>query len=68
MDCSVERKPEPAVWQAIAFLVFPQKQKKTLEEITVDLCPALSINQLYRISTMYWDDRYATDTVSQVGC
>ena len=25
----------------------------------------LSIQQLYRISTMYWDDKYGTETVSQ---
>ena len=52
--------------QAVSFLVIHQKQKKTLEEITTDLCPVLSVQQLYRISTMYWDDRYATETVAQV--
>ncbi|PNH01632.1 hypothetical protein TSOC_012467, partial [Tetrabaena socialis] len=36
--------------------------EKSLEEITSDLCPVLSIQQLYRISTMYWDDRYNTET------
>ncbi len=41
-----------------------QKHKKSLEEITNDLCPVLSVQQLYRISTMYWDDRYNTETVS----
>ena len=51
--------------QAVSFLVIHQKQKKTLEEITTDLCPVLSVQQLYRISTMYWDDRYATETVAQ---
>ncbi|GAB2291863.1 hypothetical protein Dimus_026114 [Dionaea muscipula] len=50
--------------QAVGFLVIHQKPKKTLEEITKDLCPALSIQQLYRISTMYWDDKYGTHTVS----
>ena len=34
-----------------------QKHRKSLEEITNDLCPVLSVQQLYRISTMYWDDR-----------
>ena len=29
-----------------------------------DLCPVLSVQQLYRISTMYWDDKYGTETVS----
>ncbi|KAJ0581391.1 hypothetical protein HanHA300_Chr04g0140481 [Helianthus annuus] len=31
-----------------------------LYEISHDLCPVLSIRQLYRISTMYWDDKCAT--------
>uniref|UniRef100_A0A7R9Z6X9 Dilute domain-containing protein n=1 Tax=Chlamydomonas euryale TaxID=1486919 RepID=A0A7R9Z6X9_9CHLO len=50
--------------QAVQFLVIGNKQKRTLEEITTDLCPVLSVQQLYRISTMYWDDRYNTETVS----
>jgi hypothetical protein len=48
----------------VTFLVIHQKHKKSLEEITNDLCPVLSVQQLYRISTMYWDDRYNTETVS----
>lgn len=50
--------------QAVTFLVIHQKHKKSLEEITNDLCPVLSVQQLYRISTMYWDDRYNTETVA----
>eukprot|EP00798_Chlamydomonas_sp_ICE-L_P027112 gene27112-2337_t len=50
--------------QAVQFLVVNNKPKKSLEEITTDMCPVLSIQQLYRISTMYWDDRYGTETVS----
>lgn len=50
--------------QAVVFLVIHQKPKKTLDEITHDLCPVLSIQQLYRISTMYWDDKYGTLSVS----
>ncbi|XWS20103.1 hypothetical protein CRYUN_Cryun31cG0072200 [Craigia yunnanensis] len=50
--------------QAVGFLVIHQKPKKTLKEITNDLCPVLSIQQLYRISTMYWDDKYGTHSVS----
>ncbi|PKA61180.1 hypothetical protein AXF42_Ash006076 [Apostasia shenzhenica] len=50
--------------QAIGFLVIHQKPKKTLDEISHDLCPMLSIQQLYRISTMYWDDKYGTHSVS----
>ncbi len=54
--------------QAVQFLVIHQKHKKSLEEITNDLCPVLSVQQLYRISTMYWDDRYGTETVSHEVC
>ncbi|XP_075656941.1 myosin-15-like isoform X2 [Castanea sativa] len=43
--------------------VIHQKPKKTLKEITNDLCPVLSIQQLYRISTMYWDDKYGTQCI-----
>ncbi|RWW09075.1 hypothetical protein GW17_00027450 [Ensete ventricosum] len=51
--------------QAVGFLVCCyQKPKKTLKEITHDLCPVLSIQQLYRIGTMYWDDKYGTHSVS----
>ncbi len=56
------------VLQAVTFLVIHQKHKKSLEEITNDLCPVLSVQQLYRISTMYWDDRYNTETVSHEVC
>lgn len=50
--------------QAIGFLVIHQKPKKSLHEISHDLCPVLSIQQLYRISTMYWDDKYGTHSVN----
>ncbi|GLC45495.1 hypothetical protein PLESTM_001742000 [Pleodorina starrii] len=50
--------------QAVTFLVTANKPKKSLEEMTSDLCPDLSIQQLYRISTNYWDDKHNTETVS----
>ncbi|OVA09470.1 IQ motif [Macleaya cordata] len=50
--------------QAVGFLVIHQKVKKSLEEIRQDLCPALTVRQIYRISTMYWDDKYNTRSVS----
>ncbi|ESW08884.1 hypothetical protein PHAVU_009G082600 [Phaseolus vulgaris] len=50
--------------QAVGFLVIHQKIKKSLEEIRQDLCPALTVRQIYRISTMYWDDKYGTQSVS----
>ena len=43
--------------QAVTFLVIHQKHRKSFREITEDLCSSLSVQQLYRISTMYWDDR-----------
>ncbi|KAM0891462.1 hypothetical protein ACQ4PT_026372 [Festuca glaucescens] len=50
--------------QAVGFLVIHQKRKKTLEEISQDLCPSLSIRQIYRICSMYWDDKYNTQGIS----
>ncbi|TKY45470.1 Myosin-11 protein [Spatholobus suberectus] len=52
------------IGQAIGFLVIHKKPKKTLDEISHDLFPVLSIQQLYRISTLYWDDKYGTRSVS----
>ncbi|KAI4377017.1 hypothetical protein MLD38_014713 [Melastoma candidum] len=49
--------------QAVCFLVIHQKRKKSLEEIRQDICPALTVRQIYRISTMYWDDKYGTQSV-----
>ncbi|KAK4591221.1 hypothetical protein RGQ29_021426 [Quercus rubra] len=54
--------------QAVGFLVIHQKPKKTLKEITNDLCPVLSIQQLYRISTMYWDNKYGNCCLDMVPC
>uniref|UniRef100_A0A0E0K5W3 Myosin motor domain-containing protein n=1 Tax=Oryza punctata TaxID=4537 RepID=A0A0E0K5W3_ORYPU len=50
--------------QAVGFLVIHQKRKKTLEEIRHDLCPNLSVRQIYRICSMYWDDKYNTLGIS----
>ncbi|KAL0735419.1 hypothetical protein Bca4012_011629 [Brassica carinata] len=41
-----------------------QKQEMTLDKITRELCPVLSIRQLYRISSMYFDDIYDMNSVS----
>ncbi|OVA16401.1 IQ motif [Macleaya cordata] len=51
--------------QAVGFLVSHQKPTKSLDEITNELCPALSIPQIYRIGTMFWDDKYGTQGLSQ---
>lgn len=51
--------------QAVGFLVLHQKSHKTLDEITDELCPVLSISQIYRIGTMFWDDKYGAQGLSQ---
>lgn len=50
--------------QAVGFLVIHQKYRISYDEITNDLCPILSVQQLYRICTLYWDDNYNTKSVS----
>ncbi|PWA44479.1 myosin-6 [Artemisia annua] len=51
--------------QAVGFLVIHQKYRISYDDITHDLCPVLSVQQLYRICTLYWDDNYNTKSVSQ---
>ncbi|OMP07673.1 hypothetical protein COLO4_07145, partial [Corchorus olitorius] len=50
--------------QAVGFLVIHQKSRITYDEITTDLCTVLSVQQLYRICTLYRDDNYNTQSVS----
>lgn len=50
--------------QAVGFLVIHQKYRISYDEITNDLCPILSVQQLHRICTLYWDDNYNTRSVS----
>ncbi|KAF3452668.1 hypothetical protein FNV43_RR03101 [Rhamnella rubrinervis] len=50
--------------QAVGFLVLHQKTQKYLDEITNELCPILSIPQIYRIGTMFWDDKYGAQGLS----
>lgn len=50
--------------QAVGFLVIHQKYRISYDEIIHDLCPILSVQQLYRICTLYWDDNYNTRSVS----
>ncbi|PON36100.1 Myosin head motor domain containing protein [Parasponia andersonii] len=52
------------VRQAVGFLVIHQKSRISYDEITNDLCPILSVQQLHRICTLYWDDNYNTRSVS----
>ncbi|EEC66889.1 hypothetical protein OsI_33446 [Oryza sativa Indica Group] len=50
--------------EAVEFLIIAQKSKRTLEQIKKNICPALSVRQIYRLCTMYWDDKYGTHSVS----
>ncbi|XP_021724818.1 myosin-6-like isoform X2 [Chenopodium quinoa] len=50
--------------QAVGFLVINHKGRITFEDLTSDLCPLLSVKQLYKICTTYWDDDYNTTSVS----
>ncbi|KAL5702572.1 Myosin-6 [Ranunculus cassubicifolius] len=50
--------------QSVGFLVIHQKSRISYDDIIHDLCPVLSIQQLYRICTLYWDDNYNTRSVS----
>ncbi|XP_073313049.1 myosin-6-like isoform X16 [Primulina huaijiensis] len=52
------------VRQAVGFLVIHQKSRITCDDLTTDLCPILSIQQLYRICTLYLDENYNTRSVS----
>ncbi|KAA8527842.1 hypothetical protein F0562_035289 [Nyssa sinensis] len=51
------------VRQAVGFLVIHQKSRISYDDITNDLCPILSVQQLYRVCTLYWDDNNNTTTV-----
>ncbi|KAJ1427614.1 P-loop containing nucleoside triphosphate hydrolase [Sesbania bispinosa] len=52
------------VTQAVRFLVTQQKVGLSYDDLTNDLCPALSSHQLYRISTLYEDDNDKDNTQS----
>ncbi|TKY69095.1 Myosin-7 protein [Spatholobus suberectus] len=50
--------------QAVRFLVAQQKDGLSYDDLTNDLCPVLSAQQLYRICTLYCDDDDNTQSVS----
>lgn len=52
------------VRQCTRFLTLHQKDRISYQEITDNLCPILSLQQLYRICTLYWDDNGNTPHVS----
>ncbi|KAL9676992.1 hypothetical protein QQ045_005215 [Rhodiola kirilowii] len=46
--------------EAVGFLVLHQKAQLSLDDITNELCRMLSLPQIYRIGTMFCDDKYGT--------
>ncbi|WOL05797.1 myosin-6 [Canna indica] len=50
--------------QTVGFLLIFQKYRISLDEIRNDLCPVLTVTQLYRICNQYWDDKYNSQSVS----
>ncbi|KAK7308383.1 hypothetical protein VNO77_41987 [Canavalia gladiata] len=50
--------------QAVKFLVTQEKDGLSYDDLTNDLCPVLSAQQLYRICTLYCDDNDTTQSVS----
>ncbi|PIN14470.1 Myosin class V heavy chain [Handroanthus impetiginosus] len=52
------------VRQAVGLLVIQQKSQITYDNLTTELCPILSSQQLYRICTLYCDDNSSTEGVS----
>ncbi|CAN6290994.1 unnamed protein product [Urochloa humidicola] len=53
------------ICQAVGFLVIFKKFRISYDEIINDLCPVLSVQQIYKICTQYWDDKYNTESVSE---
>ena len=50
--------------QAVRFLVAQEKDELSYDDLTNDICPVLSSQQLYRICTLYWDENENTKSVS----
>ncbi|CAN8270956.1 unnamed protein product [Cochlearia groenlandica] len=51
--------------QAIGFLLIHKKYKISYDEIANDLCPVLTIQQHFKLCTLYKDETYNTKSVSQ---
>ncbi|KAE8685582.1 hypothetical protein F3Y22_tig00111095pilonHSYRG00141 [Hibiscus syriacus] len=49
--------------QTVAFLILQEKSTISYDQITNELCPALSVQQLYRICWLFRDDKYNTPNV-----
>ncbi|KAG1359672.1 putative Myosin-8 [Cocos nucifera] len=66
-DRTVSSSSQHPDWDVLGYLlsqVIFQKYRISYDEIVNDLCPILSVQQLYRICTQYWDDKYNTQSVS----
>ncbi|CAN1144752.1 XI-2 [Linum perenne] len=50
--------------QTVGFLVIHQKSRISYDDIATDLCPALNVQQLYRVCTLYGDESFNTRSVS----
>ncbi|CAN1838543.1 XI-B [Linum perenne] len=50
--------------QTVGFLVIPQKSKFSYDDIVTYLCPVLSIQQLYKVCTLYGHDSFSPDAIS----
>lgn len=51
--------------QGAAFLVLPRKGKRSLQELMREICPVLSVQQLYRFTTMFWDYKDGAEPLAQ---
>ncbi|OEL30190.1 Myosin-6 [Dichanthelium oligosanthes] len=49
----------------VGLQVIFKKFRISYDEIINDLCPVLSVQQIYKICTQYWDDKYNTESVSE---
>lgn len=50
--------------QALQFLALERKQHLSLDDLSQDVCPSLTQQQLYRLFTTAWDDRPGAGLVS----
>ncbi|KAK8496324.1 hypothetical protein V6N12_019883 [Hibiscus sabdariffa] len=50
--------------QAVAFLILQEKSSISYDQITNELCPVLSVQQLFRLCWLFRDDKYNTPNVS----
>ncbi|EEE60343.1 hypothetical protein OsJ_13457 [Oryza sativa Japonica Group] len=58
-----QAKPESYLTETLTVIF--KKFRISYDEIINDLCTALSVQQLYKICTQYWDDKYNTESVSE---